>query len=72
MNPMLNLLMKNVRKSPNIANSPRNQEILRVLESGSQEERENMARNLAESYGCNSVEEAAQQAQNFFKKQRLI
>lgn len=72
MNPLLNMLINKAQSNPNIANSPRNKEIMRVLQNGTQEERENMARNLAQSYGCNNVDDAVKQAKNFFGKQRLI
>lgn len=72
MNPLINILMQKVQSNPVITNSPRNQEILRVLQNGTQEERETMAKNLAESYGCTDVQEAAKQAQNFFQGKRLI
>lgn len=72
MNPLINMLLNKAQSNPNIANSPRNKEIMRVLQNGTQEERESMARNLAKSYGCETLDDAVQQAKNFFGKQRLI
>lgn len=57
--------MKMIEKNPNIANNPRNQQMIEVLKSGDQAKGEELANNLCESYGV-SKEEAMQQAQGFF------
>lgn len=57
--------MKMIEKNPNIANNPRNQQMIEVLKSGDQAKGEELANNLCESYGV-SKEDAIKQAQGFF------
>lgn len=67
MNP-LDIAMQMIRNNPNIANNPNAQSMLNVLQNGSNEEREQLANNLCQSYGV-TPEQAVQQAKSFFKIQ---
>lgn len=67
MNP-LDFAMQAIRNNPNIANNPNAQSMLNVLQNGSNEEREQLANNLCQSYGV-TPEQAIQQAKSFFKIQ---
>ena len=67
MNPM-QFAMQMLQNNPNIANNPNAQNMINVLQNGSDQEREELARNLCQSYGV-TPEQAVQQAKNFFKIQ---
>lgn len=67
MNP-LNFAMQMLQKNPNIANNPNAKQMINVLQNGTDQEREELARNLCSSYGV-TPEQAVQQAKGFFNMQ---
>lgn len=67
MNPM-QFAMQALQQNPNIANNPNAQHMIQVLQNGTDQEREELAKNLCQSYGV-TPEQAIQQAKSFFKVQ---
>lgn len=63
MNPMdmINMLMQ---RNPNVANNARNREFMKVLQSGNQQEIENLANKICQTYGI-TPEQALQQLPGF-------
>lgn len=57
--------MQMLQKNPNIANNPNAQSMIDTLQNGSDQEREQLAKNLCNSYGV-TPEQAVQQAKSFF------
>lgn len=64
-NPIMNFAMNILRNNPNVANNPRNQELLNVLQNGDAQRGKEIAENLCNSYGM-SKDDAIKQARNFF------
>lgn len=64
MNPM-QFAMQMLQNNPNIANNPNAQSMINVLQNGTDQDRENLAKNLCQSYGV-TPEQAVQQAKSFF------
>lgn len=67
MNP-LQFAMQMMQKNPAIANDPEKQRMLDVLQNGSPQEQEQLARELCQARGI-TPEQAMQQAQGFFNFQ---
>lgn len=65
MNNMVNFLMQNALQSPILRNNPNAQQWLSVIQSGDANAGEQIAKNIAKSYGL-TPEQALQQAQNGF------
>lgn len=63
MNALINLLIQRLAQSPNVQNNPNAQQWLNVIQSGDSAQGEQIARNIAQSYGM-TPEQATQQAQN--------
>lgn len=63
MNALINLLIQRLAQSPNVQNNPNAQQWLSIIQSGDSAHGEQIARNIAKSYGM-TPEQAAQQAQN--------
>lgn len=57
----LNLISRN----PNIANNPRAQEYIKIIQSGDSKKGEEIANNLCQTYGM-SKEDAIKNAKQFF------
>lgn len=69
-NPMSTLLNMAMQNS-NIANNPRAQEMLRVIQSGDAQKGQQIAMNLCKTYGV-SKEQAVSMATEYFKNQLHI
>lgn len=67
MNP-INFAMQMLKQNPSIANNSNAQNMINVLQNGSPQEQEELAKNLCQSYGI-TPEQAVQQAKSFFKVQ---
>lgn len=65
MNPM-QFAMQMLQQNPNIANNPNAQHMIQVLQNGTDQEREELARNLCQSHEM-TPEQALQQAKSFFR-----
>lgn len=64
-NPIMNMAMNLLRNNPNIANNPRNREMIDALSSGDDTRCKQIAENLCQSYGT-TPEEAIKKARQFF------
>lgn len=66
---MANILMQfalnKIASNPDIANNPRNKELISIIQNGDSIKGEQVANNLCESYGLNK-DEALKQAASFF------
>lgn len=65
MNP-LEIAMRMMQNNPAIAKDPEKQRMLQVLQNGSPQEQEQLARELCQARGV-TPEDAMQQVQSFFK-----
>lgn len=67
MNVLIQRIMNQmVQNNPNIAGNPRNQALLNTLTSGNQNNIQQTAENLCQTYGC-SVEEAGNMAMDWLR-----
>lgn len=62
MNSLIQML---IQRNPQVANNPRAQEMLKVIQSGDSKRGQEIARNLCKSYGI-SEKDAEAQARKFF------
>lgn len=65
MNALVNFLLQQVANNPRIQNNPNAQQWLQVIQSGNAQAGEQIARNIAQSYGM-SPEQATKQAESGF------
>lgn len=65
MNPLMFLVNSLIQRNPNIANNPRNQELLKVIQNGDSKKGEEIARNLCQTYG-ETPEAVTQKAAQYF------
>lgn len=63
MNAMINFLLQKIAQSPNLQNNPNAQQWIQVIQNGDAATGQQIARNIAQSYGM-TPEQASQQAQN--------
>lgn len=63
LNPM-QFLQNMMQRNPNVAQNPRNQQWMQVLQSGNQTEIENLASTICKEYGV-TKEQALQQVPSF-------
>lgn len=64
-NPFYRFAMNMIQRNPQIANNPRAQQLISVIQNGNNEQGEKIANNLCESYGV-TKEQALNDAKNFF------
>lgn len=65
LNGIMQQALNAARNNPNIANNPRNQELLNVLQSGDREKINQVGRNLCQSYGL-TEDQAREQVRSIF------
>lgn len=61
----MNMALNMLKNNPNIANNPRNQEMISALQSGDENKCKQIAENLCQSYGT-TPDEALKKARQFF------
>ena len=64
-NKMIQFAMNLINRNPQIANNPMAQELIRIIQNGSEQRGETVAENLCKSYGV-TKEEALENARKFF------
>lgn len=62
---MMQFALNMIEKNPQVANNPRNREMINVLKSGNEQQGIELASNLCNTYGV-SKEDACKQALGFF------
>jgi hypothetical protein len=63
--PIMQFAANMIRNNPNIANNPRNKDLVNVILNGDSARGEQIATNLCNTYGV-SKEDGIQQAKQFF------
>ena len=71
MNNPMSMLLNMAMQNANIANNPRAQEMLQVIQSGDAQKGQQIAMNLCKTYGV-SKEQAVGMATEYFKNQLHI
>lgn len=71
MNNPISMLLNMAMQNSNIANNPRAQEMLQVIQSGDAQKGQQIAMNLCKTYGV-SKEQAVGMATEYFKNQLHI
>lgn len=71
MNNSMSMLLNMVMQNSNIANNPRAQEMLQIIQSGDVQKGQQIAMNLCKTYGV-SKEQAVGMATEYFKNQLHI
>ncbi|MFQ9446387.1 MAG: hypothetical protein ACLR4A_02570 [Christensenellales bacterium] len=71
MNNPMSMLLNMAMQNSNIANNPRAQEMLQVIQSGDAQKGQQIAMNLCKTYGV-SKEQAVGMATEYFKNQLHI
>ena len=64
-NSIMNFAMGLISRNPRVANNPRAQQLISVIQNGDQEQGEKIAENLCETYGV-IKEQALSDAKKFF------
>ena len=64
-NKMIQFAMNLINRNPQVANNPMAQELIGVIQNGSEQQGETMAENLCKSYGV-TKEQALADAKKFF------
>lgn len=62
---MKDFALRMIQNNPNIANNPRAQEMIAIIQNGDEQKGQELAQNLCATYGV-SPDQALQQAKNFF------
>lgn len=65
MNQIANFAMNLLQRNPNMANNPRAQQLLQMIQNGDSAQGEKMAENLCETYGM-TKDQALTEAKKFF------
>lgn len=71
MNNPMSMLLNMAMQNSNIANNPRAQEMLQIIQSGDVQKGQQIAMNLCKTYGV-SKEQAVSMATEYFKNQLHI
>ena len=64
-NSIMNFAVGLISRNPRVANNPRAQQLISVIQNGDQEQGEKIAENLCETYGV-TKEQALSDAKKFF------
>lgn len=64
-NNMIQFAMNLINRNPRVANNPMAQQLIGVIQNGSNQQGETIAENLCRSYGV-TKEKALEDAKNFF------
>lgn len=64
-NSLVDFAMKMIRSNPRVANNPRAQDMISVIQNGDSERGEKIAENLCQTYGV-TKEQALTDAKKFF------
>lgn len=62
---MRDIALQMIQNNPNIANNPRAQEMITIIQNGDSQKGQELAQNLCATYGV-SPDQAFQQAKRFF------